>query len=452
MTTIQYLLDRFASNVNGVAIESESDIATYGNIISDYERALTAFNAVGLEAGDMVMLRGDYSRIAIASLLALATMKCISIPLTDETYKSVQSSLDELSADWIIFANSSFKIERLKSFGEKPSLCKKLIDSNAAGLILYTSGSSGKPKAVLHNFESLLKKFENPRPTLKTINFLLFDHWGGLNTLFHSLSNISTLIFPKYRDAYSICELVERHQIELLPTTPSFLSLLLASKAYLNYNLNSLKVISYGAEPMHQDLLLRIRGLFPAIDFRQTYGMIEIGVLRAKSKGPNSTWLKVGGDEFSVRVVDGMLEVKSESAMMGYINAPSPFTVDGYMKTGDRVEQDGDWIRIIGRDSEIINVGGQKVFPAEVELKIMEVPGVLDVLVYGDRHKLLGKIVCADIYPSSGVDRPTLKSKILRHCKENLQAYMVPMKISFCTEPIQNSRQKKDRGKYSIQA
>ena len=75
---------------------------------------------------------------------------------------------------------------------------------------------------VVHNFSKLLKKFHTPRPTATTLNFLLFDHWGGLNTLFYGLSNQCTLVFPQKRSADEVCRLVETNNIELLPATPSF--------------------------------------------------------------------------------------------------------------------------------------------------------------------------------------------------------------------------------------
>lgn len=80
-----------------------------------------------------------------------------------------------------------------------------------------------------------------------------------------------------------------------------------------------------------------------------------------------------------------MLQVKSVSTMIGYINAPSPFTIDGWLMTGDMVEVDGDYIKILGRKSELINIGGEKVFPAEVENVIQLMSGVEEVAVVGEK-------------------------------------------------------------------
>jgi acyl-CoA synthetase (AMP-forming)/AMP-acid ligase II len=136
--------------------------------------------------------------------------------------------------------------------------------------------------------------------------------------------------------------------------------------------LSALRLITYGSEPMPPTTLARLRAAFPSVELRQTYGLIELGVLRAKSESSDSLWVKVGGEGYDLRVVDGILQIKAASAMLGYLNAASPFTQDGYFITGDRVELNGEYMRFLGRESELINVGGQKVFPGEVESVLLE--------------------------------------------------------------------------------
>jgi acyl-coenzyme A synthetase/AMP-(fatty) acid ligase len=221
--------------------------------------------------------------------------------------------------------------------------------------------------------------------------------------------------------------------------------MLLISRAFELADLSSLKVITYGAETMPESTLARLRGVFPWVELRQTYGMIELGVMRAKSKSSDTLWVKLGGEGYQLRVVDGILQIKAESAMLGYLKAPSPFTEDGYFITGDRVEQDGDYLRILGRDSDLINVAGQKVYPTEVETTILELPEVMDAVVYGERHILTGKIVCADVIAVSGIDLVALRHSIKRHCAACLQPFMVPVRINFPAEGIYTARLKRRR-------
>jgi len=91
-----------------------------------------------------------------------------------------------------------------------------------------------------------------------------------------------------------------------------------------------------------------------------------------------------------------MLQIKARSAMLGYLNAPSPFTEDGWFITGDSVEVDGDYIRVLGRKSEMINVGGEKCIPSRLESVIQEMDNVLEVTVYGEKNRVLGNIVCCE--------------------------------------------------------
>jgi acyl-CoA synthetase (AMP-forming)/AMP-acid ligase II len=298
---------------------------------------------------------------------------------------------------------------------------------------------------VLHDFGRLVVKFEKRRQALRTLNFLLFDHWGGLNTLLHCLANGSPVVLPENRTPEEICRLMELHAVELLPASPTFLNMLLLSKAYADRDFSALRLITYGAEPMPSATLAGLRTAFPNVELRQTYGLIELGVLRAKSQSSDSLWVRVGGEGYELRVVDGILQIKADSAMLGYLNAPSPFTEDGYFITGDRVEVQGEYLKFLGRDSELINVGGQKVFPAEVEAVLLECDLVRDAVVYGQQHPITGKIVCSDIQLCGGQDETEARRAIKRFCAQRLEPFKVPVKIQFVEGVLYGDRLKRLR-------
>ena len=159
----------------------------------------------------------------------------------------------------------------------------------------------------------------------------------------------------------------------------------------------------------------------------------------------DSLWMKVGGAEFQTKIVNGTLWIKSDSGMLGYLNAPSPFDEEGYLDTGDLVEQEGDWIRILGRASEIINVGGLKVYPAEVESTLLDMDNVEDVVVFGQDHPITGKIVAAKFKLHETEKLSELKARMLKHCKDRLQGYKVPSKIHITDESTYNARFKRMR-------
>ena len=448
MSTVKFLLDVFDQSSDQIAIVNTVESIAYGELSLSVKSRIEWLSDNGVRKGEVIILLGDYSLDSVSLLLALTELGCILAPLTPAVFGSLSSeSINEIAPAWKIDTTNEFvQIERYdQNEMVRPKLYEVLDNSSSPGLVMFTSGSSGKPKAVVHDFSRLLEKFKVPRPAMITLNFLLFDHWGGLNTLLHCLSNTCLIVFPDGRTPQAVCELIEKHGVELLPATPSFLNLLLIGKAYAQYDLSSIKLISYGAEPMAETTLRMLLKVFPKVELRQTYGMIELGVLRAKTRSSDSLWVKVGGAGYDLRVVDSILQIKAESAMLGYINAPSPFTEDGYLITGDLVEQDGDWLRILGRQSDLINVGGQKVYPSEVEATILDHEAVQDIVVYGADHALTGKIVCADIVLYDTHDQIESRKSITKFARSRLQDYMVPMKIRFVEGHLQNLRLKRIR-------
>ena len=116
------------------------------------------------------------------------------------------------------------------------------------------------------------------------IFFLLFDHIGGINTLFHTLFNNGTIVAPKKRTVEDVLHTCKKYEVEVLPTTPTFLRMLLISNINEEKFPKSIKIITYGTEIMDQTTLNQLCKFLPNFDFRQTYGMSELGILRIKSK------------------------------------------------------------------------------------------------------------------------------------------------------------------------
>ncbi|MDR2603863.1 MAG: AMP-binding protein, partial [Desulfovibrio sp.] len=172
----------------------------------------------------------------------------------------------------------------------------------------------------------------------------------------------------------------------------------------------------------------------PDVDFRQTYGMSELGILRVKSRARDSLWMQVGGEETETRIEDGALRIRSGHRMLGYLNAPSPFDADGWYNTGDLVESDGPWLRIIGRNDGVINVGGIKVRPDEVEDAALRFPGLLLAHARGAANPLTGmhvELACRFIRePESGTERRDMLRALRRHLAGLLPPQAVPARIT----------------------
>lgn len=420
---------------------------SYNELFVKCNEALEFIQQNGVNEGEVVSLIGDFTPNTIALMFALIQNNNIIVPFNSTIKHSEQVKLDIACVQKTLVVdvtNDNYSIEGRDNLGEH-LLYEIIRERKKAGLVLFTSGTSGNPKGAVHDFSRLLAKFNIARKSMSTVNFLLFDHWGGLNTMFHTLSNGGAVLTLRDRKPDSICAFIEKHKIELLPASPTFLNLMLMSEANKSYDLSSLKLITYGTEPMPLSTLERLKKAFPEVKLQQTYGLIELGVMRSKSESDNSLWVKVGGEGFDTRVVDSLLEIKAESAMLGYLNAPSPFTEDGWFMTGDEVEVKGEYIRILGRKSEIINVGGEKVYPQEVENIIQELDNIAEVTVFGQKNPIMGNIVCAKIRLASDEEKKVFVTRLKIHCKENLQSFKIPVKIIIEDEPQFSERYKKKR-------
>jgi len=131
--------------------------------------------------------------------------------------------------------------------------------------------------------------------------------------------------------------------------------------------------------------------------------------------------------------------------MLGYLNAPSPFDENGWFNTQDKVEVDGEWIKILGRETDIINVGGQKVYPVEVESILLEMDNIIDVTVYSKKNPIMGNVVAAKINLHNEESSVELKKRIRKYCKDKLESYKIPIYIEITREKQISGRFKKIR-------
>lgn len=445
--SIDFLIELFEENKDKEAVIWRDRSYSYQWLLDRVRYCQDRNRSQNILPGSVTVLEGDFTPNTIALLLSLIENRCIIVPITRSVSGERPSGYIEIAQGEVLMTvgeNDNPEYMQLPNSANH-EFYRWLREQNHPGLVLFTSGSTGKPKAAAHDFSALLEKFKVRRHSDRTINFLRFDHWGGLNTLLHILSNAGTVVTVQERSPAEICRIIERYKIEVLPATPTFLNLLLLSEEYERYDLSSLKTISYGTEPMPLSTLKRLRTLFPTTKLHQTYGLIELGVLRTKSRDDGSLWVRVGGEGFETRVVDGMLEIKAKSAMLGYLNAPSPFTEDGWFKTGDVVEVDGEYLHILGRKSEIINVGGEKVYPVEVEGVLQLMEGVEDVVVSGEPSPIAGQIVVARVKLSAEESLIDFRKRMRAFCRDKLANYKIPQKVILADKVMYGERFKKMR-------
>jgi acyl-CoA synthetase (AMP-forming)/AMP-acid ligase II len=444
---MEWLIERFQTAPERIAFIHEGREVSYGSVVASINDFYRRVQTAGIQRGDTVVVLGDYSPEVFCMIMALSRNGSIVIPLTRTSVLEESVALAVSGCEWYLEFDATGRDVTIIHRGMKSDnvLLNEFRKRGTPGLLLFSSGSTGKPKGILHDFNLVAEKFCKQRAAVRAIPFLMIDHFGGINTILAITSSLGTVVTVADRSVANICAAIEKYKVELLPATPSFLTLMMASHLQSKYNMSSLKRITYGTEVMPQSTLDRVRAQFPGVDLQQTYGLSEVGVLRSQSREDGSLWVRVGGEGFKTKVVDGLLWIKSQYAMVGYLNAPSEFDADGWFNTQDQVEVDGDYLRIIGRVTDLINVAGQKVYPAEVEDVILGLDNVQDVAVYGEKHNLLGNIVVAKVILNQPEDLESIKKKIRKICLSKLLKYKVPTKVILSNAALYSSRQKKLR-------
>lgn len=308
-------------------------------------------------------------------------------------------------------------------------LLDSLRASGEPGVIIFTSGSTGRPRAAVHALSRLLGKFAAGGRALRTLAVMQFDHLAGLDALLYTLCAGGGFVIARNRTPEAVCAAVAAARVEVLSTSPSFLRLLCLSGAAREADLSSLTTITYGSEPMDPATLARVNAQFPGARVLQKYGTTELGAPRTLSQGNDSLWIRLGGEGVEIEVREGVLWVRSAGQFLGYLDGPSPFDADGWYCTGDHVEVRDGWMHILGRQSELISVGGEKVAPSQVEAVILEVHGVLATAVHGEANALLGQIVVARVEMELGFPQEQAERIIRQHCRNRLPAYQVPVRV-----------------------
>jgi acyl-CoA synthetase (AMP-forming)/AMP-acid ligase II len=442
----EWFFERLIGWQHEPAIVWDGRTEDYASLLMKRDDFLREFAMRGVGPGNVVAIEGSFSANACAAVLALAALRAVIVPLSPimRPHRSKFFEIAEVQLALEFDGMDNPIWERFERSVENP-LTRKLIERDHPGLVIFSSGSTGTPKAILHDLSKMLLKYQKPRQKKVTLTFLLFDHIGGMDTLFGTFGSGGTIVTVRERTPVNVAEAIQRYRVHTLPASPTFLNTLLISGVWETYDLSSLRVIAYGTEPMPQSTLSRLCDIFPNAALVQTYGMSELGVLRSRSKGSDSLWIKFTGDGYQTKIVDGTLWVKADTAMLGYLNAPDLVDEEGWLNTQDAVETDGEYIRILGRVSDLINVGGQKVYPAEVENVLLQLENVAEVAVFGKDHPMMGQIVAARFNLREPEPVNLFKRRMHAFCRQRLANFQIPVFVEIVDSEQFGARFKKLR-------
>ena len=440
------MVDKFKDN-DQTAIIYDGKKYSYNELYIKIKE-IESFIKGKIKSGEVVAILADYSFVSIALFFALYENKNIIAPITSTSKKEIDGKVKESFSTKIInLENEKLVITNIKSEASH-KIINDLQTSKCAGLILFSSGSTGAPKAMIHNLDTLVDSYgDKKQKQINMLVFLMFDHIGGINTMLNILSMNATMIIPQNRNADDICKLIEEYKIAVLPSSPTFLNLILINRSYEKYDLSSLRMITYGTETMPEGLLGRLKAVFSKVKFLQTFGTSETGIAATSSKSSSSTFMKIDDENLEYKIVDNELWLRSKTQILGYLNrSMESFTNDGWFKTGDLVELDNEgFIKIIGRNKEIINVGGQKVLPSEVESVLLGMDEIEDCLVYGEQNAITGQSVSCDVVLKSGVEADGLKILVRKFCKDKLDNFKIPTRVNVVQKTEFTERFKKSR-------
>lgn len=379
-------------------------------------------------AGAVLGLQSPAGLEAVALLLAAWQLRAI-VALLPPGVPREQAARDALCE--LLFrrdADGRLRLEPGVDDGTDP-LIEQIRSAADAGVILFTSGSSGRPRAAVHALSRLLRKYEHEGRPLRTLAVLQMDHLAGLDALLYALHAGGGFVVPHNHTPAAVCRAIEVAAVQVLAASPSFLRLLCQSDAARQADLASVTIVTYGSEPMDPATLARVNALFPGSRISQKYGTTELGAPRTASEASDSLWIRFSGPAVQSEVRDGVLWVRSPHRFLGYLGEPASATADEWYCTGDRVECRDGWLRILGRASDLISVGGEKVSPAQVEAVILELPEVIAAAVWGEANALLGQVVVARVELATQPVQQDVERRIRQHCRGRLAAYQVPVRV-----------------------
>lgn len=304
------------------------------------------------------------------------------------------------------------------------SLIQNLLKNETWTLTLYTSGTTGRPKKVYHTLKTLTRTVKRSPKLADKVWALAYNptHYAGLQVFLQALCNLNPMVYLFGQPVHRVPEILKEHRVTNLSATPSYYKMFLPL-ADVN---ETMERITFGGERMDETLLPDVKRVFPNAEIRNIYASTEAGALFISD-----------GDEFSVApALKDKVKILDTGELLlhaSLLGGGVPLQDGEWFSTGDLVKSvDENCFRFVSRKTEMINVGGYKVNPNEVEAVIRQVDGVADVLVSGKANRLLGHVLLAHVVKQQqDIEDVSLKENILNHLAKKLQSWKCPRIIYF---------------------
>lgn len=297
------------------------------------------------------------------------------------------------------------------------------LQKSTSEITIFTSGTTGQPKKVIHSINTLTRSVRLGDKYKGQVWAYAYNptHMAGLQVFFQAFENQNTLVNVFNMQRNDIYQEIEKYQITHISATPTFYRLLLPyEKDY-----PSVIRVTLGGEKSDKYLYENIKKIFPNAKINNVYASTEAGSLFAAN-----------GDSFQIpeKIRDKFLVVKDELLIhKSLLGKSDSFNFDDdYYHSGDLIEwvdKEKGIFRFKSRKNELINVGGYKVNPGEVEDAINSIEGVRQSLVYGKANSILGNVLIAEVQLENDVEITDIE--IRKKLKQQLQDFKIPRKIIF---------------------
>lgn len=293
----------------------------------------------------------------------------------------------------------------------------------------FTSGTTGNPKGVLHCFNTTLCTCETFNTELAvTERDVMLDYlpvglnWGYMTLVQAAMAGARVLLMERF-SADAALELIEKERVTYIPTAPASIVAMLNSPALAKHDLSSLRIVITGGASAAVETIKAFQKAVSHAKLLELYGMLETGY-HAFTRLTDDP-LKVNGtvgrcvDSMGLRMIDddghdvpygevGEIAAVGPSVHMGYLDNPAAnrdsFTADGWFRTGDLgcfADAEGN-VRIAGRKKEIVNRGGKKYFPREIEELLYQHPKIMQAAIVGAPDPRLGEKNCLCVIVKEG--------------------------------------------------
>jgi len=353
----------------------------------------------------------------IVSLISGEKIILLDSDFTKEEMNNLGISLQEINQE------IKLKKDKINSFEELLEQINK--KKEGWEITLYTSGTTGRPKKVKHNLQSLTRGVKVSEKYKNNIWAFAYNptHFAGLQVFFQAFYNKNPLIYVFDMDRKIIEETLNRFQVTHISATPTFYRSIIP---YIKQQIPTVERLTMGGEKYDETLENILIKIFPNAEIRNVYASTEAGSIFS-AKGDIFRISERLRDKIKINEDNELLIHKS------LLGESETLKLDGeWYRTGDLVEKiDDDHFKFISRKTEMINVGGYKVNPHEVENEIKKVEGVIDVLVKARNNRITGSILTAEVEVMEGINKKEKEKEIIKVLEKNLQNWKIPRIITF---------------------